>query len=154
MARPRSLLSLRRSRAMFGDGERTDVGKRLTRPRTEPEIMIEDEIRRHRDPEHAAARLLHQLEADLDLVGLAADDFGLELDMAGYATAAHDQGLAARGEFGAQYPNVGQTPLPQTAKRLSAKNMPDHSFPQGRIDRESGGESKSGSVRGTFMWHR
>src|SRR3546814_6808560 len=99
MARPRILLALRRSLAMFGDGERTDVGKRLTRPRTEPEIMIEDEIRRHHDPEHAAARLLHQLEADLDLVGLAADDFGLELDMAGYATAGHDQVIAARVEF-------------------------------------------------------
>src|SRR3546814_16192478 len=57
MARPRILLALRRSLAMFGDGERTDVGKRLTRPRTEPEIMIEEEIRRHHDPEHAAARL-------------------------------------------------------------------------------------------------
>src|SRR3546814_20756175 len=83
MARPRILLALRRPLAMFGDGERTDVGKRLTRPRAEPQIMIEEEIRRHHDPEHAAARLLHQLEADLDLVGLAADDFGLELDMAG-----------------------------------------------------------------------
>src|SRR3546814_2967816 len=71
MARPRILLALRRSLAMFGDGERTDDGKRLTRPRTEPEIMIEDEIRRHHDPEHAAAWLLHPLEADLDLVGLA-----------------------------------------------------------------------------------
>src|SRR5690606_12083799 len=86
MARPLILLALCRPLAMFGDGERTDVGKRLTRPRAEPEIMIEDEIRRHYDPEDAAARLLHQLETDLYLVCLAADDFGLELDMAGYAT--------------------------------------------------------------------
>src|SRR3546814_17246755 len=96
--------------------------------------MIEDEIRRHHDPEHAAARLLHQLEADLDLVGLAADDFGLELDMAGYATAGNDQVLTARVEFGAQYLDVGPTQLTQAAQRFPAQDLLANAFPQGAMN--------------------
>ena len=134
MARPRILLALRRPLAMSGYGESTDVGKRLARPRAEPQKMIEEEIRRHHDPDDASARLIHQLEADLDLVGLAADDFGLELDMAGYATLGHDQVIAARVEFGAQYLDVGHTQLPQAAQRFTDKDMLDNAFPQGRMN--------------------
>lgn len=134
MVRPLILLALCRPLAMFGDGERTDVGKRLTRPRAEPQIMIEEEIRSHHDPDDASARLLHQLEADLDLIGLAADDFGLELDMAGHAAAGHDQIIAARVEFGAQYLDVSHTQLAQAAQRFTDKDMLDNAFPQGRVN--------------------
>ena len=119
---------------MFGDGERTDVGKRLTRPRAEPQIMIEEEIRSHHDPDDASARLLHQLEADLDLIGLAADDFGLELDMAGHAAAGHDQIKATRVEFGAQHLDIGHAPLPQAAQRVPDKDMLHDALTQGRVD--------------------
>lgn len=119
---------------MFGDGERTDVGKRLTRPRAEPQIMIEEEIRSHHDPDDASARLLHQLEADLDLIGLAADDFGLELDMAGYATSGHDQVIAARVEFRTQHLDVGHTQLPEPAQCFTDKDMLDDALPQGRVN--------------------
>src|SRR3546814_11710010 len=54
--------------------------------------------------------------------------------MAGYATAGHDQVIAARVEFGAQYLDVGHTQLPQAAQRFTDKDMLDNAFPQGRMN--------------------
>src|SRR3546814_16885515 len=76
-----------------------------------------------------------------DLGGLAADDFGLELDMAGYATAGHYQVIAARVGFGAQYLDGGHTQLPQAAQRFTDKDMLDNAFPPGRKKEENGRES-------------
>lgn len=134
MIGPLVFLTLRGPLAMFGDSERIDVRQGLTRPSAEPQIMVEEEIRGHHDPEDAAARLVHQLETDLDLIGLAADNFGLELDMAGHAAAGHDQVIATRIEFGAQYLDVGHTQLPQPAQRFTNKDMLDDALAQGRVD--------------------
>jgi hypothetical protein len=74
-----------------------------------------------------------QLEADLHLVVLAADQGGFELDVADDSTAFHDQVIAKSVGLRAQNLDIGDPMNPAQAQRLSDEPVFDDPFPEHRV---------------------
>ena len=120
--------------SMLGNFHVPDVGQRAPGRATEPAVGVKTQIFSDKDPNDAAAWLVHQLEARFDTGCLAVDHRSFQLNVPDDFLVTHHQVIAAGIEFGTQHFYIGHAALPQPSLGIAHEHVLDNPLTQCRVE--------------------